>query len=172
MCGSGKSIASDFFESKGYQKIYFGGVTLDELKKENLEDTPENEKMMREHLRKTYGMGAFAQLLLPKIEECVKIGNVVLDGLYSWDEYKILYDKFKDDLIVLAIVENKDLRYERLNNRNIRALSKEQAINRDISEIENLAKAGPIAYADYYILNNSDIYNYTKQLEDFLGGIL
>ena len=32
MCGSGKSIASDILEKKGYEKVYFGGVTLDKLK--------------------------------------------------------------------------------------------------------------------------------------------
>ena len=31
MCGSGKSIASDYYEKKGFEKIYFGGVTLDKL---------------------------------------------------------------------------------------------------------------------------------------------
>ena len=54
MCGSGKSVACDILEKKGYKKVYFGGVTLDELKKAGLEDTPENEKMMRESLREKY----------------------------------------------------------------------------------------------------------------------
>ena len=94
MCGSGKSIASDYYEEKGFEKIYFGGVTLDKLKEQNLEITPENEKMMREKLRSEYGMGAFALLLLDKIEEAQKNNNVVLDGLYSWDEFKILKDRF------------------------------------------------------------------------------
>ena len=78
MCGSGKSIASDYYEEKGFEKIYFGGVTLDKLKEQNLEITPENEKMMREKLRSEYGMGAFALLLLDKIEEAQKNNNVVL----------------------------------------------------------------------------------------------
>ena len=34
MCGSGKSIASDYYEEKGFEKIYFGGVTLDKLKEQ------------------------------------------------------------------------------------------------------------------------------------------
>ena len=29
MCGSGKSIASDILEKKGYEKVYFGGVTFE-----------------------------------------------------------------------------------------------------------------------------------------------
>ena len=51
MCGSGKSIASDYLVSKGFNKVYFGGVTMDKLKEANLEVNPENEKMMREKLR-------------------------------------------------------------------------------------------------------------------------
>ncbi|MCI6266182.1 MAG: AAA family ATPase, partial [Erysipelotrichaceae bacterium] len=83
MCGSGKSIASDILEKKGYEKVYFGGVTLDKLKENGLEINPENEKMMREKLRENLGMGAFAKILLPKIKELAKAKDVVLDGLYS-----------------------------------------------------------------------------------------
>ena len=58
MCGSGKSIASDILEKKGFQKVYFGGVTLEKLKEKGLEVTPENEKMMREKLREDLGENA------------------------------------------------------------------------------------------------------------------
>ena len=53
------------------------------------------------------------------IKEYFNEGNVILDGLYSWDELKILKNEFKDDLCVLAIVVNKSNRYERLNIRKI-----------------------------------------------------
>lgn len=171
MCGSGKSIASDYYEEKGFEKIYFGGVTLDKLKEQNLEITPENEKIMREKLRSEYGMGAFALLLLDKIEEAQKNNNVVLDGLYSWDEFKILKDKFKDDLTVISIVVDKNKRYERLEKRNIRTLSSKKAEERDIAEIENSAKGGPIAFADYYILNNGDMDNYLNKLDEITKNI-
>lgn len=172
MCGSGKSIASEYFENLNFQKVYFGGVTMEKLKEANLEITPENEKMMREKLRKDYGMGAFASILLPRIEEFAKNGNVVLDGLYSWDEYKILKEKFENQIILLAIVEDKNKRYERLEKREIRPLTKEQAKNRDIAEIENSAKGGPIAFADYYILNNDSIEKYKENLKKFTADIL
>lgn len=164
MCGSGKSIACDYFESIGYKKVYFGGVTLDKIKELGLDVNKDNEKMVRESLRKEYGMGAYAYILLPKIRELHEKGNVVLDGLYSWDELKILKEEFSD-LIVLAIVVNKKYRYDRISNRDIRGLTREDAIKRDISEIENLAKGGPISYADYYILNNGNIDAYLKDLE-------
>lgn len=164
MCGSGKSVASEYYEKRGYQKVYFGGVTMDKMKELGLELNPTNERIVRDNLRKEYGMGAFAFLLLPRIEELAKKGNVVLDGLYSWDELKILKEKF-ENLLVLSIVVDKENRYNRLTKREIRPLTNEEANNRDISEIENVAKGGPIAYADYYILNNGDLDDYVKDLD-------
>lgn len=171
MCGSGKSVACDFLEKKGFEKVYFGGVTLEKLKEEGLEDTPENEKYMREKLRKELGMGAYAILLLPKIKELAKTHNVVLDGLYSWDELKILKDEFDDKITFVAIIVDRKLRYARLANRPIRPFNKEKASERDISEIENIAKAGPIAYADYYIDNNKTIQDFEIRLDEILQEI-
>lgn len=169
MCGSGKSVACDYLESIGYKKVYFGGVTMDKLKENGLEVTPENEKMMREKLRKDLGMGAYATLLLPKIKELAKNNNVVLDGLYSWDELMILNKEF--DMTTIAIVADKSLRYDRLGKREVRPFTKEEAIKRDISEIENIAKSGPIAYADYYIFNNGTVLEFNERLEEILKTI-
>lgn len=169
MCGSGKSIASGYLEEIGYKKVYFGGVTMEKLKEEGLEVTPDNEKMMREKLRSDLGMGAYAIVLLPKIKELAKENNVVLDGLYSWDELKILQNEF--DLTTIAVVADKKLRYERLSERIERPFNKEDAIKRDISEIENIAKAGPIAYADYYIFNNGTINEFYERLKVILAQI-
>lgn len=169
MCGSGKSIASARLEDLGYKKVYFGGVTMEKLKEEGFEITPDNEKMMREKLRSELGMGAYAIVLLPKIKMLAQNNDVVLDGLYSWDELKILQKEF--NLTTIAVVADKDLRYERLSKRIDRPFAKEDAIKRDISEIENIAKAGPIAYADYYIFNNGTIQEFHERLDEILDQI-
>ena len=171
MCGVGKSVASELLEKMNYKKVYFGGVTMDKLKEEGMEVTPENEKIMRERLRSEYGMGAYAIILLPKIKELSLENNVVLDGLYSWDELKILKEELGNSLSVIAVVADKNLRYNRLSVRDVRPFTREEAIRRDISEIENIAKAGPIAYADYYIDNNYDLETYEKRLYDILEQI-
>ena len=172
MCGSGKSVATDILEKEfNYKKVYFGGVTMDKLKEANLEVTPENEKKMREGLRKELGMGAFAKILLPKIKELASDSDVVLDGLYSWDEYKILKEVLGNKLIMIAIVADKHIRYQRLLEREFRGLSNEQAVSRDIAEIENSAKGGPISYADYYILNNSTIEEYRCRLLNIINNL-
>lgn len=169
MCGSGKSVACDYLENLGYKKVYFGGVTMDKLKEIGLEITPDNEKMMREKLRQDLGMGAYAKVLLSKIKELSINNNVVLDGLYSWDELVILNNEFK--MTTIAVVADKKLRYERLEKRVVRPFSKSDAIKRDVSEIENIAKAGPIAYADYYIFNNGTINDFHNRLAEILSDL-
>ena len=171
MCGVGKSVASEILEELNYKKVYFGGVTMDKLKEAGLDVTPENEKMMREKLRAEYGMAAYAIILLPRIRELVLNNDVVLDGLYSWDELKILKEELGDALTVIAVVADKQIRYNRLAVRDVRPFTNEEAMKRDISEIENIAKAGPIAYADYYIDNNYDIETYKNRLYEILEDI-
>ena len=171
MCGSGKSVASDILVEKGWKKVYFGGVTMEKLQEEGLEVNPANEKMMRERLRAELGMGAYAKVLLPRIKKYALEGNTVLDGVYSWDELKILREELKDELIVVAIVADRKLRYNRLSIRQYRPLTYEEALNRDLSEIENISKAGPIAHADYYILNNGTVEEYIERLDEILNSI-
>lgn len=164
MCGSGKSIACDYYENKNYKKVYFGGVVLEEIKQQGLEITPENERIVRNQLRTDYGMAAMAIKSLPKIEEYIKTDNVVIDGLYSWDELVVLKEKYPN-LVVIAIVVDKQIRYNRLATRDIRPFNNEDAKKRDLNEIENMAKGGPIAYADYYVLNNGDMNEYHDELD-------
>lgn len=170
MCGSGKSVACEILEKKGYSKIYFGGVTMKCLKDKGLDITPENEKMMREKLREDLGMGAFAIILLPKIKESLEKNDTVLDGVYSYEEVKILKENFSN-LKLIAVVCDKKLRYERLALRKVRPLTKEEAEKRDISEIQNISKAPPIALADYYIENNGTTLEYNKRIDEILNDI-
>lgn len=171
MSGSGKSIATDYLEKKGWNKIYFGGVIYDRMKKEGIEITPDSQKEYREKIRKEYGMGAVAMLLLDDIDHAYQTGDTVLDGLYSWDEYLILKEKYGAALKMICICADKDLRYERVGKREERPFSKEEIVKRDITEIENTAKGGPIAFADYYILNNGSIENYIQRLEEIIANI-
>lgn len=168
LCGSGKSEAVKFFTENGYSKVYFGEIVLEELKKRGLELNEKNEKFIREELRKKYGMGVMAQKSLDKIRELYKRGNVVIESLYSWSEYKIIKSEFGDSFKLLAIHTSKPIRYKRLSERNIRPLTEEESIKRDISEIENIEKAGPIAFADYLVINDGTVEELREKLKNLL----
>ena len=174
LTGAGKSVVSDFFVNNGFNYVRFGQLTMDELKKRNLEVNEANERMIREDLRKRHGMAAYAILNLPKFDELIKNGNVIADGLYSFEEYKVLKEHFGDNFSVIAIYAPPKLRYERLEKRKMdgdinvrnRPLTKEESQSRDFSEIEKLNKGGTIAMADFTILNIKDINYLNQQIKE------
>lgn len=161
MCGSGKSIVSDELVKNGFAFLRFGQITLDKVKEQGLEISEANERKIREGLRKEHGMAAFAILNIPKFDELLKNRNVVGDGLYSWSEYKILKEKYRENMYVIAVYAPPKLRYERLKNRiaendsqmRFRSVPEEVARARDYAEIENIEKGGPIAMADFTVIN-------------------
>ena len=171
MCGSGKSVFSEYVAPKyNLKKIYFGEVTFDKLKEENLEVNSENERMMREKLRRDGGMGVYATLNIPKIKEALKISDVLVESLYSWDELKILKENF-DNITTISIVVDKHIRYDRLTKRDYRPLTIDEATLRDLTETENIKKCEPIANSDYYILNNGTIEDFYRKCDEVLNEI-
>jgi dephospho-CoA kinase len=91
--------------------------------------------------------------------------NVVVDGLYSWEEYIYLKNYYSDKFMIVAVWAAPQDRYKRLGSRKIRPLTPQQAESRDRAEIENLNKGGPICMADFTILNNGSIGDLKKQVE-------
>ena len=168
MCGSGKSEAVKFFVENGYERVYFGEVVMNEMKRLGLDVNEQNEKRTREALRKEFGMAAMAVKSLPFIEEFINENNVVIESLYSWQEFKIIKEKFGDSFRLLTIYTTKKLRYERLGKRAIRPLTPIECVSRDTSEIENLDKGGPIAFTDYLVVNDGTIEELYKKLGIYL----
>ena len=159
MTGSGKSEVSRVFEENGFIRIRFGDLTDEEMKKRGLEPNEESERLVRELLRQEHGMAAYAKLNLPRIETALKSANVVIDGLYSWEEYIYLKGRYGEKLYVVAVWSSPGTRYARLNTRSSRRLTLEEARSRDRAEIENSNKGGPIAMADFTIINEFSIIN-------------
>ncbi|MFO7807226.1 MAG: AAA family ATPase [Candidatus Moraniibacteriota bacterium] len=156
MAGAGKTEAINFLQENYYlPKVYFGEITFEELERRGMALNYENEKTVREDLRKKHGMGAYAELSLSKIENYLEDTNIVLvESLYSWDEYKIMKKNYGDNFIIIAVNASPETRFKRLQKRDHRPVQdKEEFIKRDWSEIEGTQKGGPIAIADYTIIN-------------------
>lgn len=172
MSGSGKSVVTEYLENHNWTKLYFGGITYKLMEEAGIERDAEgkNEKEFRENLRKEHGPECYAKFLDPEIKKALIENDVVLDGLYSWYEYKYLIERYPN-LKLICVVADKDIRYERVAVRPDRSFDRKAIEYRDISEIENLYKGGPIAYADYYILNNGNKEDVNNRLNNILERI-
>lgn len=170
MPGAGKSTLVEYLEKKGVPNAYFGGITVNEVKRRGLEVNEVNEKMVREDLRATEGLGVMAMRIILELEEMFKQGHkvVVADGLYSWTEYKIFKEKYSDQAVIIAIAAPRKVRHERLANRPTRPLTDEEVTAREYAEIENIEKGGPIANADYTLVNDKDQQDLIDQLNALL----
>jgi dephospho-CoA kinase len=169
MTGSGKSEVARFFSAGGFKIVRFGDITDEAVKRQGLPLNEENERPVREGIRKEHGMAAYAWLSTPRIDEALKTSNVVVDGLYSWEEYLYLKNSYGDRFLLVAVWSSPQDRYHRLTSRKVRPLTLEAAIGRDRAEIENLNKGGPIAMADFTILNNASLGDLKKQVERIIA---
>ena len=156
--GSGKTEAVHYvMEKYHWPKVYFGAITLNEVKARGLPLTPENEHIVREDLRARFGDEYYANKIIEEIDAISGVDAVMVESLYSWIEYKVLKQRYKDRLFMIAVFASPQLRYQRLASRPVRPLSPEQAQIRDIAQIENFTQGGPIAIADHTIINQGSV---------------
>ena len=173
--GSGKTEVGKFFIDLGFQPIRLGQLTLDEVRKRGLGPGEKSERPVREAIRKKHGMGAYATLNFPKIDLLLKRGGVVVDGLYSWEEYLEFEEKYGEKLTVIAVYASPRIRHQRLLTRKWdkkkdlkmvnRPYTEEQAKKRDYAEIGGLHTGGPIAMADFTIVNQGSRIELHKNLK-------
>lgn len=171
MAGAGKTEAARLFEKEGFTRIRFGDITDEEVRKQGLKLNEENERKVRETLRKKYGMAAYAMLNLSRIDLALKQTPVVVDGLYSWDEYIFLKNYYRDKFCVIAVWASPKTRYARLSERGERPLTGDEAAGRDMAEIEGIKKSGPIAMADFTILNESTLASLKKEVKKTISAL-
>ena len=144
-----------------------------EMAKRGVERTPDSERDFREMIRETEGKDWVVRQVIDEVHDLMKAGQkrIILDGVYSWTEYKTLKHEFPGMLTFIAIVVTKKLRYKRVAARPDRPFNAEEIRERDRSEIENLEKGGPIAAADYYVLNDGTVVDMEKNLQKILDEI-
>jgi len=173
MPGAGKTLCAEYLEKRGFFQFRFGRIVIEEVERRGQSITPENETTVREELRQNEGMDAVAKRALPYLQAALKTRAVIIiDGLYSFSEYRTLRKTLNAELILVAIVCPRALRYTRLTTRPIRPLTLVKAEQRDFQEIENLEKGGPIAMADYFLTNERDpqaLYDQLDTLIERLG---
>jgi dephospho-CoA kinase len=177
--GAGKSVVADWLVERGFGFVRLGQITLDIVKEKGLEPTEANERPIRESIRKEHGMAAYATLNFAKIDELLKKGNVVADDMISWEEYLAFKEKYGSDFTTLFVCASPKTRYARLAGRKYdpvkdpkmrhRSYTPEEAKSRDYAQIEKLHQGGPIAMADFTIVNEGSMDDLKSQFKRFAG---
>ena len=142
--GSGKGLVSDMATERGAIIVSMGDIIREEAKKRG-ESTKETAK----NLRKEKGEYIVSELTIKKIKQLEKEGienAIVVDGIRSHHEVEMFKENF-DDFIILSIFANPTLRFKRLQNSNVIALS------------------------DKLIINESDLESYSEEINEFLKEI-
>lgn len=173
MSGSGKSVVVDHLTDKGYPKVYFGGMILKEMEKRGIEITAANEKEFREMIREKEGKDWVVKQVIAEVKDLIAAGQkrIVLDGVYSWIEYKMIKHEFPKTVTFLAVMTTKKIRYDRVAKRKVRPLDAQEIRARDIAEIENLEKGGPIVAADYFVMNDGTMEELHTHVDEVLKEI-
>jgi dephospho-CoA kinase len=172
MPGAGKGTCSDYLHEKyDWPLVHFGNMVYEEVQRRGLENV-HDEIFVRQDMRQKEGPAVLAKHVARKANQFLEEGKqiVVFDGLYSWSEYKYLAETFEEKMLVIAIAAPKKLRRQRVINRkdSHREYTHEQIVAREIDEIENIEKGGPIAFADYTIVNDGTLGDLIGTLEKIL----
>jgi dephospho-CoA kinase len=151
--GSGKSTASEFFKKKGIPVFRMGQVTDDVLSEKKLISNEENERTIREGLRREFGEDVYAQKTVSKVSGMLLENKlIVIDGMRNEEEFEY-FKKHLTNLKVLFLSVDQKIRYKRLSERKVRPLLEIEAKERDMNEIERLGVFTLRKSADYLVEN-------------------
>ena len=159
MPGSGKSQVAELFRNCGLPIIRLGGFIEEEVVRRGLPLNSANETLVRNGLREEFGKGVLASRVLDAISVDTSESLFVLDGVASPEEDHALRMNLEDSYFTIAILVDRDIRYSRLEVRDHRHLTNEQAEERDLQEIRSLRKAECMVLSDYFVLNNDDLHS-------------
>lgn len=112
--GSGKTTASSYFVEQGFDRITLSSFLEKELQKNNSKTvTRKALQDIGNELRNKYGAGILAEKALEYIKEENR-DHVVIDGIRNLGEIEVL--RQHPSFLLLAIVSNRKIRFERLKN--------------------------------------------------------
>jgi dephospho-CoA kinase len=154
MPGAGKSTVANMLKEKNFHVIIMGDVIREKAIEKKIELTDRNLGKLMRDLRAEHGSGIVAKLILQKIKNIDKDKKfIVIDGIRSYEEFKILKDL--DFVKLLAIHASSKTRFEhiRLRDRSDSPSSHDEFLQRDKREID-IGISEAIALSDEIISNN------------------
>ncbi|HET6590519.1 MAG TPA: AAA family ATPase [Candidatus Nitrosocosmicus sp.] len=161
MPGAGKSTVAAFLKERGFFVITMGDVIREKAKEKNLPLDDKSLGELMKDFRRTHGNDIIANLTMKRIKELKDKCLVVVDGIRSYDEFKVL--KSTGFVKLLAIHAASNIRYGHIINRerSDTPANHESFLQRDEREM-NVGISKAIALADESISNNNLTINELK----------
>lgn len=168
--GAGKSILSSFLQEAGLKVFNMGDIIRDLAVKHGVEKTQENLLKIAESVRREYGPGGVAKLMLPLIEKENDI--VVVDGVRSISEIKE-FRNVADCIKVVAVHASPINRFKRILKRNRPGDPKnfEDFLKRDVKEL-GFGIGNVIALSDLLLVNEGSIEDFVRTITAYKEEIL
>ncbi len=165
MPGSGKSKIGEILQKKGMKYVSMGDAVRKEMQNNGMEITNVSLRKYALYIRRKFGDSYVLGLVNKDIKEVLKTEDIIiLDGARNISEINAL-KKEAYRTIVIALVADKMIRYERISNRGLPSDLKtlQEFEWREAQELK-FGIADVIASADYFILNNSTVANLKKEV--------
>lgn len=173
LSGSGKTEAVNYLSKEHKTPIIsFSSFINEYIDTHGLAHTEAVHRRLRKKFRDEHGMASMAVLRKKEIENLLKKEMVILiEGLYSWEEYIYLKEHFPHVRVMLvAVWARKELRWQRADKRVYRkGLS---GPTRDINELTETNKGPAIAFADYLVVNNFSLHDFHDKLDEVYRSII
>ncbi len=159
--GSGKDAAAKAIEEElGFRVLRMSDELLDELKRRGLPVTRENMRKVGMELRDEMGPSAIAKLVIRRMEDLGDEGGFVINGIRNLEEIEEFERRFGDEVITIAILASKRLRFLRQLKRRRAGFDKEgyeEFLAEDREEIRTFHLGDAIAAADHFIVNEGSL---------------
>ena len=171
MPGSGKGVFRKTVQRLGYPVVIMGDVVRAEVKRRNLNPTPENMGKVMLSLRELDGPSAIAKQCIIPLKETT--GNlVVIDGIRSLVEVEE-FKKHFPNFVLVAVHSSPMIRYKRLVNRKRSDDPPNWAtfMDRDLREL-GIGMGSVISLADYMIINEGSINRYKNKITQVISKVL
>jgi len=167
MPGAGKGVFRRFFMRMGCPVVTMGDQVRAEVKRRNLEPTPENVGKVMLNLRELEGPAVVAKRCVPEVN---RLNSVIvgIDGIRSLVEVEE-FKKHFPNFVLIAIHASPKTRFNRLSRRRRSDDPQdwETFMERDLREI-GVGVVAVIASADYMLINERSIGWFKDEIRQLL----
>lgn len=170
--GAGKTQVVDFFKKHGFKHYSFRNYIVKELNKRNMAVNRDNMRFIANIIRLKNGSGYIAD----QIYSNATGDKIVMESIRTVGEIETL--KKYGDFILLAVVGNQKIRYDRIKSRASETdnVTFEKFVEQELKEMKNADPHkqnlfGCIKKADYKIVNDGSLDDLKKKLDVVLKHI-